>query len=159
MKLLILSDSHGAEEKLRDIITENPDAGAIAFLGDGERDFENALAECDIYPYGSRKVEIYQVAGNCDLYSNEAVTLIEKFGFQRVLITHGYEQHVKEGLFRLYRQAKEHGCSAALFGHTHIQHIEEHEGITFFNPGSVRNGCYGVMTEKYGRFTFEHKEL
>ena len=42
MKLLVLSDSHGHDESLTDIILSHPDAGAIIFLGDGEWDLDNA---------------------------------------------------------------------------------------------------------------------
>ena len=48
MKLLVLSDSHGHDESLTDIILSHPDAGAIIFLGDGEWDLDNALLACGI---------------------------------------------------------------------------------------------------------------
>ena len=52
MKILVISDSHGASEYIVEAISRNKDADAIVFLGDGERDLEEALADCNISPYG-----------------------------------------------------------------------------------------------------------
>ena len=46
MKLLVLSDSHGYDEQLVAMILGHPDADAVIFLGDGERDFDTALLAC-----------------------------------------------------------------------------------------------------------------
>lgn len=148
MKILVMSDSHGAEEKITEAIKTHPDAKAIIFLGDGERDFEEALAECDIFPYGSHVKDIYDVRGNCDLYSNLAETLTGLFEEKRVLISHGYLQNVKYGLSDLLQEAKEKKCQAALFGHTHKRHLSKKDGIVLFNPGSIRGGSYGVIELK-----------
>ena len=160
MKILVLSDSHGSARRIENAVLTHPDAKVIVFLGDGEIDLEEALAVCGIFPYGNdRSRAVFQVRGNCDRMSTEAVTLLETFGRVKMLLTHGFEHGVKYSLSKLWAEAKEKGCSAALFGHTHRTHLEEKEGVTLFNPGSVRNGYYGLITVTGGRAEFEHCEL
>lgn len=158
MKILILSDSHGAEQKLIDILTEHKDADCFVFLGDGERDFESALAALDIFPYGKTRKTVLQVAGNCDRFSNEATALLETFGSIKVLITHGHDQNVKFGYGRLAGEARSRNCRIALFGHTHRKELCDVSGVTLFNPGSVRAGSYGVLELSGDRFEFRHLE-
>ncbi len=158
--ILTVSDSHGAEETLRDILLENDAADTVVFLGDGERDLETALAETGIDPYDpcARKTVI-RVRGNCDFFSSEPVTVLEKFGDFLTLITHGHDQNVKYGLHKLAFEAKSRGCALALFGHTHQAHLSEIEGVRLFNPGSVRSGRYGIVTIDGSDIRFEHKKM
>ena len=156
MKILVFSDSHGAEQPLIDAIEENKDADVIAFLGDGERDFEEALAACGIAPFGPRdSIRILQVCGNCDRTSMEPVTITSDLGGVKTLITHGHDQNVKFGYARLMQQAKKSGCQAAFFGHTHLQTAEEKDGILLLNPGSIRSGKYAVVTVEDGKTQYE----
>lgn len=159
MKIVIMSDSHGKEERVIDIIMSHKDADGFVFLGDGERDFENALAYGDIYPYGEKRKIISQVRGNCDIFSSEAVTLLENFDGVRVLVSHGHDQNVKLGLNRIAMQAREKNCQAALFGHTHSALLEEKEGVMLFNPGSIYSGSYGILIIKDGKCSFEHASV
>ena len=158
MKILILSDSHGAEQRLTDILIDNNDADCLVFLGDGERDFESALAALDIFPYGKIRKTVLQAAGNCDRFSSEATTLLETLGSFKVLITHGHAQNVKYGYGRLADEAKSRNCRIALFGHTHMRELCEVSGVTLFNPGSVRAGSYGILEITGDRFEFRHME-
>ena len=137
--------SHGSERKIIRAVEDTPEADAIVFLGDGERDFCHAMAHCDIYPYGEKRKDIYQVRGNCDRCSNEAVTLLAEFEGIRTLITHGFDQSVKYGYGRLAAEAKSRGCTLALFGHTHRAGDAQVDGVTLFNPGSVESGSCGVI--------------
>ena len=161
MKILVLSDSHGSEENIVSAIHQERDADAIIFLGDGERDFEAAAAEFGFFPYGDdTSCAVYQVKGNCDLFSREAVTIVPVLGGLRILVTHGYDQNVKYGLHTLVREAKERGCAAALFGHTHVQFSGEMNGIQLLNPGSIRSGKYALLIVRDGTITkTEKKEL
>ena len=140
-KLLVLSDSHGHDEQLVSIILEHPDADAIIFLGDGERDFDTAVLACGI---GEDKI-ICQVRGNCDLASREPDKIIRTLGGIRFLITHGHEQNAKLGIWGLVEEAKRQNCEAVLYGHIHRQSLLEEEGITLINPGSAREGKYCIV--------------
>lgn len=160
MKYIIMSDSHGHEESMINIIMDNYDADGFVFLGDGERDFEMALAYGNIYPYGDRVKDVFQVRGNCDRSSNEAVTLLEVPGGIRTLITHGFDQNVKLGYNRLAAQARGLECKIALFGHTHNRCLEVKDGVTLFNPGSVRGGSYGILTiNSASEFSFQFVDV
>lgn len=158
MKILILSDSHGAEEKLTDIMMTHRDSDCFVFLGDGERDFENALAVLGLYPFGSIRKPVFQVAGNCDWFSSGATSLTENFGGIKVLITHGHAQNVKFGYSGLAEEAKRLGCGIALFGHTHHRELEDISGVTLFNPGSVRGGSYGILILSKDKREFSWQE-
>ena len=59
-KLLVLSDSHGARDAIKRILSkEQHNVDAVIFLGDGLRDLEQTLA-------GFPHLRVYSVAGNCD---------------------------------------------------------------------------------------------
>ena len=147
MKLLVLSDSHGHDENLTDMILSHPDVDAVIFLGDGEWDFENAVNVCGI---ADRKV-ICQVRGNCDRASREPDKIVREFGGVRFLITHGHEQNVKYGLWGLIDEARKRSCTAALYGHTHYRSFQEKDGIKLINPGSARDGKYCVVEVNGGK--------
>ena len=147
MKLLVLSDSHGHDEKLIDMILSHPDADAVIFLGDGGWDFENAVNTCGI----SNNKVICQVRGNCDRASREPDKIIREFGGARFLITHGHEQDAKYGIWGLVDEAKKQKCTAALYGHTHYKSFQVKDGIVLINPGSARDGKYCVVEVDDGK--------
>lgn len=147
MKLLVLSDSHGRDDLLLNIIIEHSDVHAIIFLGDGERDFEQVLHSGFVTP----DKEICQVRGNCDLASMGPDAVVREFGGVRFLMTHGHEQKVKLSFWGLVDAAKAKKCSVALYGHTHYKSVDVKEGITLINPGSVREGSYCVLEVKDGQ--------
>lgn len=146
MKLLVMSDSHGHDEILADIIMEHPDADAVIFLGDGEWDFGNAINACGIRD----EKTICQVRGNCDRGSREPETIVREFAGVRFFMTHGHEQNVKLSFWGLADAAKEKKCTVALYGHTHYKSVDVKEGITLINPGSAREGRYCVIEVKNG---------
>lgn len=130
MKLLILSDSHGditSMERIADI--ERPDG--VIHLGDHASDAK-ALA---------RKlghISVCMVRGNCDSDSDVAEEHTLDFGGHTFYITHGHRQNVKSGLLALKYRAEEAGAELALFGHTHIAHLDLPGGVRLMNPGSAR---------------------
>ena len=141
MKILVLSDSHGHEMQLINIIRKYSDADAIIFLGDGEFDFEKAIKTCGV---GEEKI-ICQVSGNRDSSGRKPKVIIREFGAMNFFMTHGDEQNIKYGLWRLIDEAKQQKCSVVLFGHTHIKSFREIDGIILINPGSVMDGKYCVI--------------
>ena len=133
---------------MKKILEAQKDADGIIFLGDGEKDLaalppENAAC-------------LYQVRGNCDRESSEAAVLIKEIAGVRFCITHGNEQGVKYGLAKLAAFAKEKGCNAALFGHTHRAHLSKEDGVFLFNPGSAADGNYGVILKDGENLDFVH---
>lgn len=122
---IVFSDIHGnngAMNKLLPLINEN--SGAI-FAGDGLQTVETS----------SIKNQLFCVKGNYD-YSpadGERVLQIEQV---KIFLTHGHLYSAKSTLLKLKLRAKELGCKAVIFGHTHSPLICEDDGILFINPGS-----------------------
>ena len=144
MKILVFSDSHGNEDNMiRAVERERPSTlDAIVHLGDGWRDAE-ALHR--LYP----RIPLEQVPGNCDLGRFEERERVVFFGDCRVLLCHGHTLGVKSSLLRASYEARERGTQALLYGHTHIPHIDYHDGLWLVNPGSIgdhRRPSYGVLT-------------
>ena len=60
---------------------------------------------------------------------------------------------------------KDRGAAIGLFGHTHLPTLEERDGVTLFNPGSIgapRFGgpSYGLLQlYENGEVKLQHKEL
>jgi len=130
MKILVISDTHGNTDKLknellpkyaklvqmvvrlgdyaRDLLTLQPDYPCIAMVGVG-----------GAMEYGE-KTERVVVANGC-----------------KILLLHGHNIGVKTNLNRITYYAREKGVDACFFGHTHQPMIDTLDGIFFMNPGSL----------------------
>lgn len=156
MKIVVVSDSHGSAENLRKVILNNSNADIFVHLGDGEREYD------EVYTLFSG--QCYYVKGNNDDGMFRSSQIIKAAG-RSIYITHGHIIGVKSGLDNLYNSAAANSCCAALFGHTHIKHYEEHNGIVLFNPGSCycpANSVppsYGIITVTSDKMSFEHIDI
>ena len=143
MKILVLSDSHRHRHALESILFDHQNADEIVFLGDGLNDLE----ECQYVISGFSSRTLRAVTGNCDIGSFfTPLSLVFEVEGHRFLCTHGHCQYVKQDFHRLISEAQEKNCGIALFGHTHCPTLTIHNGITLFNPGSVAEGSYGLIT-------------
>lgn len=124
MKIIVMSDSHGKESILSDILNKHSDAKAFIHCGDIELD-------PDTYP------EILTVQGNNDLFLDYPQQLIETFNNKRILITHGHQFLYSNRIQRIANKAIELGCDIVCFGHTHVTQYEIVNGIHIINPGSL----------------------
>lgn len=139
MKLLVFSDSHFSMRAMRDAVElEKPDY--VIHLGDLASDAENLAAE---YP----RLPVACVAGNCDGWSCSAPTQRTlTYGGTRILMAHGHTWRVKSGYDAAVAQAWLEHADVLLFGHTHRPYCEQTEdGLWVMNPGTVRDGDYGVI--------------
>ncbi len=152
MKFLIASDSHGALARIIEMMLTHPDIDNIIFLGDGDRDIDDIMAA---YPEKTCHV----VSGNCDHFSSRPDFDVFDICKVRILYTHGHRFQVKNGLASLKLGAKKLGAQFALYGHTHIPKTDESEGIIYFNPGSIRDGRYGILEISETRRVTTHYEL
>ena len=104
-----------------------------------------------------QKAKVFGVWGNMD---DGAVrkelpekTIVELQGF-KIGITHGFG--APDGMVDKVRTRFLEKVDMILFGHTHIPHREEKEGILFFNPGSLsfnndrRGLTYAILEIKDG---------
>ena len=132
MRFVVLSDTHGDLSKMYGALDYlralKPDA--LIHLGDLCRDAELLAREMDL--------QLYAVAGNCDAGRTAAPQerVLEVEGV-RILLCHGHERGVSDGLQRLIYAAQERECGAALYGHTHRQVVVTEQGILLMNPGSL----------------------
>ena len=132
--ILIVSDYHKKEAEVLSLIKKyNPKYTLCC--GDGESHDEFYL-----------KNEIISVKGNCDYANLPLVKVIEIKG-KKFLLTHGHLYDVYFDIFKLYLLAKEHNADYVLYGHTHMQLLEEYEGVTFINPGALKEGNYALIDE------------
>jgi uncharacterized protein len=107
-----------------------------------------------------QKAKVFGVWGNMD---DGAVrkelpekTIVEIQGF-KIGITHGFG--APEGMVEKVRSKFTEEVNMILFGHTHVPHREEKDGILFYNPGSLsinmdrRELTYAILEIKDNELT------
>ena len=143
MRLLVISDAHGAVSPVERAIESQPEALRVVYLGDGVRQIYH-LAEL----YSA--LEFTFVRGNCDYSAQDREVALFEFAGKRVFATHGHLYHVKQTLDEAKLAARRAGADVLLFGHTHTPLCGYEDGLTILNPGSAarpRQGAptYGVL--------------
>lgn len=130
--ILVISDYHKKEEAVLSLIEKyNPDY--VLCCGDGE-------SEEAFY----KKNNIIGVKGNCDYINLPLVKVVDIEG-KKILLTHGHLYDVYFDIYKLYLLAKENNVNYVCYGHTHVQDMEEYEGIIFINPGALKDGNYALI--------------
>lgn len=124
MLILILSDSHGNEKRLKEIVSR-VEADHVIHCGDF------CTEKADL-PSTSSTV----VKGNCDFVDAPLEEEWEREGY-RFFVTHGHHYQVKTSLLRLRYRAQELGANIVCFGHSHFPLCQKVRGILFINPGSI----------------------
>ena len=139
MRILVLSDSHGMPSRILDAVEAHPEAEALIFLGDGERDLDT------VESYYHRLPNVIKVAGNCDFSSSLPLLRVVTLGGKKIYCTHGHAEHVKYGTDELILRARQEGADIVLYGHTHTGVTCYDDGLYIMNPGSIRDGHYGMI--------------
>ncbi len=144
MKIVVISDTHGKNSAILDIMSRESDADMLLHCGDICADVSEIIENINC-PF-------HVVSGNMDFgspYPNEKV--VEAEG-HRIYLSHGNRQYVKFGLQELMDAAKDVYADIALFGHTHVALLDEKPGLKIMNPGSPvyprsaeRKGTYGIV--------------
>ena len=155
VKVLVMSDSHGAKAAMLEIVSmENPDF--IIHLGDYVRD-------CDAIEEKFPEIPLRRIRGNGDFSSVAPVDDIFVLENQIFFATHGHTHSVKSGLSRLVDYTKNAKMGIVLFGHTHTPHCDISENSALINPGSVHpseGGSYAVLSlAANGELSCEMKNL
>ena len=166
MKLLIVSDTHGRYERLREACELHKDVDALVFLGDGISDIDRA----GVSEFG---FTIFAVRGNWD-YSNSSLIAMKakndmtlEFEGVKIYALHGHTKQVKSGILNALYAAAAVDADVLLYGHTHEQYYTFLEGNKYnigkdmhvFNPGSLGGYYYGLCEIKDGKAKFEAKTL
>ena len=161
MKLMIASDIHGSAFYCKEMLNafKNEHADKILLLGDilyhGPRnDLPKDYAPKEVISMlNGIKEHVLCVRGNCDTEVDQMVLEFPVLNEQvllsinevEMLAVHGHKPFppVKSGTF-------------VLSGHTHVPKLEEKDGVTYMNPGSVsipkENSHHGYMVFERGEF-------
>ncbi len=156
MKILIISDSHRHNEKLKLIAEKIGRVDMLIHCGDVECQMEyiREIVDCPVIA----------VRGNNDFFlplEKEEIFNIEKY---KVMLTHGHHYNVSLGIEMLVDEAESRFADIVMFGHTHRPLIEIRDNLTILNPGSIsyprqdgRQGTYIIM--EIDRFGEAHYTL
>ena len=139
MRILVLSDSHGMPSRILDAVEAHPEAEALIFLGDGERDLDTVESYYHSLP------NVIKVAGNCDFSSSLPLLRVVTLGGKKIYCTHGHAEHVKYGTDELLLRARQEGADIVLYGHTHTGVTCYDDGLYIMNPGSIRDGMIDIV--------------
>ena len=130
MKILIVSDSHGHNEIIDDLIRDNKDVDIFLHAGDSE------VPSYTLFPFRV-------VKGNCDYNYDTPMEYIIPSPFGNILLRHKDDRHLpylKEKEIKIY-----------IHGHTHIKECYKKNGICYINPGSLvyprdEGSSYALLT-------------
>ena len=134
--IAIISDSHGNRNSISKIKSKISDAEILIFLGDGENDLNEITKEF----HG----EVYAVRRNCDFNGKYPEERVIEIKGKKIFMCHGHKYGVKYGYNSIYYRGKEIGADIVLFGHSHLPIIEEYDGLTLMNPGSISHGMGNI---------------
>ena len=160
-RLLVISDSHGAIDIVKQIILQcGTDTDALAFCGDGFCDIAACIEEADSDDKLKNALPpvIAAVRGNCDgdtypitvkedeertFDAHRKLTAPQWLRFsaagRTVFVAHGHRHGVDLGTETLSSSAYTMDADLVFFGHTHRLFWEEHDGTLILNPGSCVN--------------------
>ncbi|MBP3891731.1 MAG: metallophosphoesterase [Solobacterium sp.] len=123
-KIIIISDNHGMEKPIQDILNAYPEADYFFHLGDSEM------------PYQFLK-GYARVRGNNDYDFDYPENLILEIDDHKFYLTHGHRDYVAFGLDTLIHKMRQEGCDIGCFGHTHRYFEAKADGLLLLNPGSI----------------------
>ncbi|MGB9802979.1 metallophosphoesterase [Desulfofundulus sp.] len=129
MRIGVISDTHGKVDRALKLLNELEPLDLLLHAGDFYRDGQLLGEALDI--------PVHAVAGNCDFPKGGPGEEVLELAGKKVFLTHGHLYHVHSSLQKLLYRALELRVDVVVFGHTHVRYCQEHEGILFFNPGSV----------------------
>lgn len=129
MKVIIFSDSHRSLFFLEKVLKKEEPVDMLFHLGDieGQDEQLTTLAGCPCE----------FVSGNCDFYTKLPRTKVVELCGHTIFMTHGHTYSVNFREDTLLLAARENGADIAMYGHTHVPSINQYDGITVVNPGSI----------------------
>ena len=121
MKILAVSDNHGNDLVIKEILNSNQFCDYYFHLGDSEMEIQ------DLKPFIS-------VKGNMDYDYSLPMDRIVDVNDHSIYLCHGQSYYGDPELIAEY--AKKVGCDIAIFGHTHRFFDQTINGVRVINPGS-----------------------
>ena len=152
MRILVLSDSHKHIANLVEAISNEPTAEIVYFLGDGTYEMDEVR---EIF----KDKMFITVRGNCDFIDTVPLCDIRSVDTCKIYASHGAVENVKYSFAGIKSEAINNGCNIALFGHTHQKYYSFEDGLHLFNPGSIKEGNYGVIDIMGNGIMCFHKNL
>lgn len=159
MKILIVSDTHGKDTNLENVLDIEKPIDMLIHLGDieGSEEYIEVIAECPCE----------MVAGNNDFFSSLPRELEIEIDGYRALLTHGHYYYVSLGKETLVTEGISREKDIVMFGHTHRPYLEISENLVILNPGSLsyprqegKKCTYIIMeTDENGEADYKIKEL
>ena len=148
MKVLIVSDTHGRREEIREIIQREKPVDLLTHLGDilGDGEYIQSLAECPLELVKGNSDR------NTDLPRDKEIVLDN----HKLFLTHGHCYGVNTNLDRIYMEGLRRNADVVMFGHTHVPLLLEERMLTILNPGSAsdprqKNGKPSYIVMKWER--------
>lgn len=123
MRIGVVSDSHGNLYMLDKAIKMMEPLDLIIHLGD---EYKDIIKLKEKY-----KLPIEYVSGNNDFIGEKISEKLINIKGNNIFITHGHKYNVYYGIDSLYFKALEVNANLVLYGHTHIQDINNSTGIVF----------------------------
>lgn len=139
MKIIVVSDSHGKQGILDEIVQKHADADMFLHCGDIDEPEE-------YHP------EYLVVKGNNDMFYDYPEQRIVTAGAHQIYMAHSHQFPYMRRKEMMAKAAREHHCDIFCYGHTHVAQDEKVDGVRLLNPGSVwrsRDGrppSYAIMT-------------
>ena len=143
MKLLVMSDTHGDAEVIKNVCEANPHVDIVIHCGDSELPYDHPYLE-----------GIIKVRGNCDHDDRFPLEEIFTIHEKNIFTAHGHLLNVKSNLMNLMYRAAEVSADVVFFGHSHLLGSELVENVLFVNPGSLLKPR-GIKEKSYVIVTFE----
>lgn len=144
MKILLISDSHGNNDRMTQILNREKPVDMVVHCGDiegGEYLLEKT-AGCPLQV----------VRGNNDFFTELPQELEFDVGGKHVFLTHGHYYYVSMGTEKIIEEAKSRAADIVVFGHTHRPCVAYAENLIAVNPGSCayprqegRRCSYGIL--------------
>ncbi len=167
MRLVVLSDTHGRKERVKEVLGRTRGYDALLFLGDGLRDFDCCESG------------LVCVRGNCDAFVFGSDAPTERMFYAdgvKFLMMHGHEWNVKSSVERAVAHTYNLGADALLFGHTHMPMQMYYpvgselcgtlteRPIYAFNPGALgapraQDASFGSIEVRNGQILFSHGKI
>lgn len=131
LRIAVVSDTHREVNKAIKALLDLGDFDCLFHAGDFYEDFLKLKAKFPVNITGG-------VRGNCDSHNYPERLIIDIFSY-RILLVHGHQYNVKNGLNSLKFATKETEADIVIFGHTHVALSETDcdKDVLYFNPGSV----------------------
>ena len=129
MKVLILSDTHGYNDTMYEVIDREAPFDMLIHCGDLEGAYDELRSKVNC--------TLHVVAGNNDYDPDMDRVKVFDIGKYKAVLTHGHRYRLYSDLSPLFYLAVENHADFVFFGHTHVPMIKEEGPVMLINPGSL----------------------